>query len=208
MVRLRLKGQPAQRIAVFSSTSRLWQAPRPEAHRLVAPSREPLRRSCSTITAASCGLTPASWAARVRVAPRARAWVRRWRGPVASVLGATPAMPVLGATAPVAPALGALVLVLGPTAPVAPLLPGPELSPRPAVLLAAATATPSPGFCCGPPAQPAGPTTPAATSSTPFARRRRGHPSATRADFTKSVARSGTPPPPRSRPSPAARPQR
>lgn len=191
MVRLRLKGQPAQRIAVFSSTSRLWHAPRPEAHRLVAPSREPLRRSCSTITAASCGLTPASWAARVRVAPRARAWVRRWRGPVVSVLGATPAMPVLGATAPVAP-----------------LLPGPELSPRPAVLLAAATATPSPGFCCGPPAQPAGPTTPAATSSTPFARRRRGHPSATRADFTKSVARSGTPPPPRSRPSPAARPQR
>lgn len=168
MVRLRLKGQPAQRIAVFSSTSRLWHAPRPEAHRLVAPSREPLRRSCSTITAASCGLTPASWAARVRVAPRARAWVRRWRGPVASVLGATPAMPVLG-----------------PTAPVAPLLPGPELSPRPAALLAAA-----------------------ATSSTPFARRRRGQPSATRADFTKSVARSGTPPPPRSRPSPAARPQR
>lgn len=168
MVRLRLKGQPAQRIAVFSSTSRLWHAPRPEAHRLVAPSREPLRRSCSTITAASCGLTPASWAARVRVAPRARAWVRRWRGPVASVLGATPAMPVLG-----------------PTAPVAPLLPGPELSPRPAALLAAA-----------------------ATSSTPFAQRRRGQPSATRADFTKSVARSGTPPPPRSRPSPAARLQR
>lgn len=197
MVRLRLKGQPAQRIAVFSSTSRLWQAPRPEAHRLVAPSREPLRRSCSTITAASCGLTPASWAARVRVAPRARAWVRRWRGPVVSVLGAT---------APVAPALGALVLVLGPTAPVALLVPGPEPSPRPAALLAA-TATPSPGFW-GPPAQPAGPTTPAATSSTPFARRRRGQPSATRADFTKSVARSGTPPPPRSRPSPAARPQR
>lgn len=168
MVRLRLKGQPAQRIAVFSSTSRLWHAPRPEAHRLVAPSREPLRRSCSTITAASCGLTPASWAARVRVAPRARAWVRRWRGPVVSVLGATPAMPVLG-----------------PTAPVAPLLPGPELSPRPAALLAAA-----------------------ATSSTPFAQRRRGQPSATRADFTKSVARSGTPPPPRSRPSPAARLQR
>lgn len=168
MVRLRLKGQPAQRIAVFSSTSRLWHAPRPEAHRLVAPSREPLRRSCSTITAASCGLTPASWAARVRVAPRARAWVRRWRGPVASVLGATPAMPVLG-----------------PTAPVAPLLPGPELSPRPAALLAAA-----------------------ATSSTPFAQRKRGQPSATRADFTKSVARSGTPPPPRSRPSPAAHPQR
>ena len=206
MVRLRLKGQPAQRIAVFSSTSRLWHAPRPEAHRLVAPSREPLRRSCSTITAASCGLTPASWAARVRVAPRARAWVRRWRGPVVSVLGATPAMPVLGATAPVAPALGALVLVLGPTAPVALLVPGPEPSPRPAALLAAA-ATSSPGFW-GPPAQPAGPTTPAATSSTPFARRRRGHPSATRADFTKSVARSGTPPPPRSRPSPAARPQR
>lgn len=190
MVRLRLKGQPAQRIAVFSSTSRLWHAPRPEAHRLVAPSREPLRRSCSTITAASCGLTPASWAARVRVAPRARAWVRRWRGPVASVLGATPAMPVLG-----------------PTAPVAPLLPGPELSPRPAVLLAPATATPSPGFW-EPAAQPAGPTTPAATSSTPFAQRRRGQPSATRADFTKSVARSGTPPPPRSRPSPAARLQR
>lgn len=189
MVRLRLKGQPAQRIAVFSSTSRLWHAPRPEAHRLVAPSREPLRRSCSTITAASCGLTPASWAARVRVAPRARAWVRRWRGPVVSVLGATPAMPVLG-----------------PTAPVALLVPGPELSPRPAALLAA-TAAPSPGFW-GPPAQPAGPTTPAATSSTPFARRRRGQPSATRADFTKSVARSGTPPPPRSRPSPAARPQR
>ena len=176
MVRLRLKGQPAQRIAVFSSTSRLWHAPRPEAHRLVAPSREPLRRSCSTITAASCGLTPASWAARVRVAPRARAWVRRWRGPVVSVLGATPAMPVLGATAPVA--------------------------------LLAATATPSPGFCCGPPTRPAGPTTPAATSSTPFAQRRRGQPSATRADFTKSVARFGTPPPPRSRPSPAARPQR
>ena len=190
MVRLRLKGQPAQRIAVFSSTSRLWHAPRPEAHRLVAPSREPLRRSCSTITAASCGLTPASWAARVRVAPRARAWVRRWRGPVA------PALETL-----------ALVLVLGPTAPVALLVPGPELSPRPAALLAAAAATPSPGFW-GPPAQPAGPTTPAATSSTPFARRRRGHPSATRADFTKSVARSGTPPPPRSRPSPAARPQR
>ena len=196
MVRLRLKGQPAQRIAVFSSTSRLWHAPRPEAHRLVAPSREPLRRSCSTITAASCGLTPASWAARVRVAPRARAWVRRWRGPVA-------------------PALGALVLVLGPTAqvptlgataPVALLVPGPEPSPRPVALLAAAAA-PSPGFW-GPPAQPAGPTTPAATSSTPFAQRRRGHPSATRADFTKSVARSGTPPPPRSRPSPAARPQR
>ena len=189
MVRLRLKGQPAQRIAVFSSTSRLWHAPRPEAHRLVAPSREPLRRSCSTITAASCGLTPASWAARVRVAPRARAWVRRWRGPVA------PALETL-----------ALVLVLGPTAPVALLVPGPEPSPRPAALLAAA-ATSSPGFW-GPPAQPAGPTTPAATSSTPFARRRRGHPSATRADFTKSVARSGTPPPPRSRPSPAARPQR
>ena len=173
MVRLRLKGQPAQRIAVFSSTSRLWHAPRPEAHRLVAPSREPLRRSCSTITAASCGLTPASWAARVRVAPRARAWVRRWRGPVA-------------------PASGALVLVLGPTAPVA---------------LLAAAATPSPGFW-GPPAQPAGSTTPAATSSTPFAQRRRGQPSATRADLTKSVARSGTPPPPRSRPSPAAHPQR
>lgn len=189
MVRLRLKGQPAQRIAVFSSTSRLWHAPRPEAHRLVAPSREPLRRSCSTITAASCGLTPASWAARVRVAPRARAWVRRWRGPVVSVFEPTPVMPVLG-----------------PTAPVAPLLPGPELSPRPAALLAAAAA-PSPGFWV-PPAQPAGPTTPAATSSTPFARRRRGHPSATRADFTKSVARFGTPPPPRSRPSPAARPQR
>lgn len=204
MVRLRLKGQPAQRIAVFSSTSRLWHAPRPEAHRLVAPSREPLRRSCSTITAASCGLTPASWAARVRVAPRARAWVRRWRGPVVSVLGATPAMPVLGATAPVA------LLVPGPEPsprPVELLVPGPELSPRPAALLAAA-ATPSPGFCCGPPTRPAGPTTPAATSSTPFARRRRGHPSATRADFTKSVARSGTPPPPRSRPSPAARPQR
>lgn len=200
MVRLRLKGQPAQRIAVFSSTSRLWHAPRPEAHRLVAPSREPLRRSCSTITAASCGLTPASWAARVRVAPRARAWVRRWRGPVAPALETLALVLVLGPTASV-PTLGA-------TAPVAPLLPGPELSPRPAVLLAAATATPSPGFCCGPPAQPAGPTTPAATSSTPFARRRRGHPSATRADFTKSVARSGTPPPPRSRPSPAARPQR
>lgn len=184
MVRLRLKGQPAQRIAVFSSTSRLWHAPRPEAHRLVAPSREPLRRSCSTITAASCGLTPASWAARVRVAPRARAWVRRWRGPVA------PALETL-----------ALVLVLGPTASV------PTLgATAPAALLAAA-ATSSPGFW-GPPAQPAGPTTPAATSSTPFARRRRGHPSATRADFTKSVARSGTPPPPRSRPSPAARPQR
>ena len=204
MVRLRLKGQPAQRIAVFSSTSRLWQAPRPEAHRLVAPSREPLRRSCSTITAASCGLTPASWAARVRVAPRARAWVRRWRGPVA------PALETL-----------ALVLVLGPTAPVALLVPGPEPSPRPVALsaatatpsprlvalLLAAAAAPSPGFW-GPPAQPAGPTTPAATSSTPFARRRRGQPSATRADFTKSVARSGTPPPPRSRPSPAARPQR
>lgn len=189
MVRLRLKGQPAQRIAVFSSSSRLWHAPRPEAHRLVAPSREPLRRSCSTITAANCGLTPASWAARVRVAPRARAWVRRWRGPVVSVLGATPAMPVSGATAPVAL-----------------LVPGPEPSPR-LVALSAATATPSPGFW-GPPAQPAGPTTPAATSSTPFARRRRGQPSATRADFTKSVARSGTPPPPRSRPSPAARPQR
>ena len=185
MVRLRLKGQPAQRIAVFSSTSRLWHAPRPEAHRLVAPSREPLRRSCSTITAASCGLTPASWAARVRVAPRARAWVRRWRGPVAPALETLALVPVLGATAPVAPALGALVLVLGPTAPVALLVPGPEPSPRPAALLAAA-----------------------ATSSTPFARRRRGHPSATRADFTKSVARSGTPPPPRSRPSPAARPQR
>lgn len=166
MVRLRLKGQPAQRIAVFSSTSRLWHAPRPEAHRLVAPSREPLRRSCSTITAASCGLTPASWAARVRVAPRARAWVRRWRGPFA---------PILGSAGPVA--------------------------------LLAAAATSSPGFW-GPPAQPAGPTTPAATSSTPFAQRRRGQPSATRADFTKSVARSGTPPPPRSRPSPAARPQR
>lgn len=204
MVRLRLKGQPAQRIAVFSSTSRLWHAPRPEAHRLVAPSREPLRRSCSTITAASCGLTPASWAARVRVAPRARAWVRRWRGPVA------PALETL-----------ALVLVLGPTAPVALLVPGPEPSPRPVALsaatatpsprlvalLLAAAAAPSPGFW-GPPAQPAGPTTPAATSSTPFARRRRGQPSATRADFTKSVARSGTPPPPRSRPSPAARPQR
>lgn len=189
MVRLRLKGQPAQRIAVFSSTSRLWHAPRPEAHRLVAPSREPLRRSCSTITAASCGLTPASWAARVRVAPRARAWVRRWRGPVVPALGPTAAMPVLGATAPVAL-----------------LVPGPEPSPRPVALLAAA-ATPSPGFW-GPPAQPAGPTTPAATSSTPFAQRRRGQPSATRADFTKSVARSGTPPPPRSRPSPAARPQR
>lgn len=184
MVRLRLKGQPAQRIAVFSSTSRLWHAPRPEAHRLVAPSREPLRRSCSTITAASCGLTPASWAARVRVAPRARAWVRRWRGPVA------PALETL-----------ALVLVLGPTASV------PTLGATAPVALLAATATPSPGFW-GPPAQPAGPTTPAATSSTPFARRRRGQPSATRADFTKSVARSGTPPPPRSRPSPAARPQR
>lgn len=182
MVRLRLKGQPAQRIAVFSSTSRLWHAPRPEAHRLVAPSREPLRRSCSTITAASCGLTPASWAARVRVAPRARAWVRRWRGPVA-------------------PALGALVLVLGPTASV------PTLGATAPVALLAATATPSPGFW-EPPTRPAGPTTPAATSSTPFARRRRGQPSATRADFTKSVARSGTPPPPRSRPSPAARPQR
>ena len=196
MVRLRLKGQPAQRIAVFSSTSRLWHAPRPEAHRLVAPSREPLRRSCSTITAASCGLTPASWAARVRVAPRARAWVRRWRGPVA------PALETL-----------ALVLVLGPTAPVALLVPGPEPSPRPVALsaatatpsprlvalLLAAAAAPSPGFW-GPPAQPAGPTTPAATSSTPFAQRKRGQPSATRADFTKSVARSGTPPPPRSRP--------
>lgn len=199
MVRLRLKGQPAQRIAVFSSTSRLWQAPRPEAHRLVAPSREPLRRSCSTITAASCGLTPASWAARVRVAPRARAWVRRWRGPVAPALETLALVLVLGPTASV-PTLGA-------TAPVALLVPGPELSPRPAALLAA-TAAPSPGFCCGPPTRPAGPTTPAATSSTPFARRRRGHPSATRADFTKSVARSGTPPPPRSRPSPAARPQR
>ena len=207
MVRLRLKGQPAQRIAVFSSTSRLWHAPRPEAHRLVAPSREPLRRSCSTITAASCGLTPASWAARVRVAPRARAWVRRWRGPVASVLGATPAMPALGATAPVAPALGALVLVLGATAPVALLAATATPSPRLVALLLAAAVAPSPGFW-GPPAQPAGPTTPAATSSTPFARRRRGQPSATRADFTKSVARSGTPPPPRSRPSPAARPQR
>lgn len=184
MVRLRLKGQPAQRIAVFSSTSRLWHAPRPEAHRLVAPSREPLRRSCSTITAASCGLTPASWAARVRVAPRARAWVRRWRGPVA------PALETL-----------ALVLVLGPTASV------PTLGATAPVALLAATATPSPGFW-GPPARPAGPTTPAATSSTPFAQRRRGQPSATRADFTKSVARSGTPPPPRSRPSPAARPQR
>lgn len=206
MVRLRLKGQPAQRIAVFSSTSRLWHAPRPEAHRLVAPSKEPLRRSCSTITAASCGLTPASWAARVRVAPRARAWVRRWRGPVAPVFEPTPAMPALGALVLV---LGptASVPTLGPTAPVALLVPGPEPSPR-LVALSAATATPSPGFCCGPPAQPAGPTTPAATSSTPFARRRRGHPSATRADFTKSVARSGTPPPPRSRPSPAARPQR
>lgn len=181
MVRLRLKGQPAQRIAVFSSTSRLWHAPRPEAHRLVAPNKEPLRRSCSTITAASCGLTPASWAARVRVAPRARAWVRRWRGPVASVLGATASVPTLG-----------------PTAPVALLVPGPEPSPRPVELLAAA-ATPSPGFW-GPPAQPAGPTTPAATSSTPFAQRKRGQPSATRADLTKSVARSGTPPPPRSRP--------
>ena len=177
MVRLRLKGQPAQRIAVFSSTSRLWHAPRPEAHRLVAPSREPLRRSCSTITAASCGLTPASWAARVRVAPRARAWVRRWRGPVAPALETLALVLVLGPTASV-PTLGA-------TAPVAPLLPGPELSPRPAALLAAA-----------------------ATSSTPFAQRRRGQPSATRADFTKSVARSGTPPPPRSRPSPAARLQR
>ena len=199
MVRLRLKGQPAQRIAVFSSTSRLWHAPRPEAHRLVAPSREPLRRSCSTITAASCGLTPASWAARVRVAPRARAWVRRWRGPVAPALETLALVLVLGPTASV-PTLGA-------TAPVALLVPGPELSPRPVALLAA-TATPSPGFCCGPPTRPAGPTTPAATSSTPFARRRRGQPSATRADFTKSVARSGTPPPPRSRPSPAARPQR
>ena len=139
MVRLRLKGQPAQRIAVFSSTSRLWHAPRPEAHRLVAPSREPLRRSCSTITAASCGLTPASWAARVRVAPRARAWVRRWRGPVAPVLGATPAMPVLGATAPVAL-----------------LVPGPEPSPR-LVALSAAAATSSPGFW-DPPTRPAGPT--------------------------------------------------
>lgn len=198
MVRLRLKGQPAQRIAVFSSTSRLWHAPRPEAHRLVAPSREPLRRSCSTITAASCGLTPASWAARVRVAPRARAWVRRWRGPVAPALETLALVLVLGPTASV-PTLGA-------TAPVALLVPGPEPSPRPVALLAAA-ATSSPGFW-GPPAQPAGPTTPAATSSTPFARRRRGHPSATRADFTKSVARSGTPPPPRSRPSPAARPQR
>lgn len=197
MVRLRLKGQPAQRIAVFSSTSRLWHAPRPEAHRLVAPSREPLRRSCSTITAASCGLTPASWAARVRVAPRARAWVRRWRGPVAPALGAL--VLVLGPTAPVP--------VLGATAPVALLVPGPEPSPRLVALLLAAAAAPSPGFW-GPPAQPAGPTTPAATSSTPFARRRRGQPSATRADFTKSVARSGTPPPPRSRPSPAARPQR
>lgn len=184
MVRLRLKGQPAQRIAVFSSTSRLWHAPRPEAHRLVAPSREPLRRSCSTITAASCGLTPASWAARVRVAPRARAWVRRWRGPVA------PALETL-----------ALVLVLGTTASV------PTLGATAPVALLAAAAAPSPGFW-GPPAQPAGLTTPAATSSTPFAQRRRGHPSATRADFTKSVARSGTPPPPRSRPSPAARPQR
>lgn len=201
MVRLRLKGQPAQRIAVFSSTSRLWHAPRPEAHRLVAPSREPLRRSCSTITAASCGLTPASWAARVRVAPRARAWVRRWRGPVAPALGAL--VLVLGPTAPVAPALEtlALVLVLGTTASV------PTLGATAPVALLAAAAAPSPGFW-GPPAQPAGPTTPAATSSTPFAQRRRGHPSATRADFTKSVARSGTPPPPRSRPSPAARPQR
>ena len=177
MVRLRLKGQPAQRIAVFSSTSRLWHAPRPEAHRLVAPSREPLRRSCSTITAASCGLTPASWAARVRVAPRARAWVRRWRGPLASVLGSTPLASIFDSTAP------------GTSVP-----------------LTAAT-TPSLAFW-GPPPGPAGPTTPAATSSTPFAQRRRGHPSATRADFTKSVARSGTPPPPRSRPSPAARPQR
>lgn len=200
MVRLRLKGQPAQRIAVFSSTSRLWHAPRPEAHRLVAPSREPLRRSCSTITAASCGLTPASWAARVRVAPRARAWVRRWRGPVAPALETLALVLVLGPTASV-PTLGA-------TAPVALLVPGPEPSPRLVALLLAATATPSPGFCCGPPTRPAGPTTPAATSSTPFARRRRGQPSATRADFTKSVARSGTPPPPRSRPSPAARPQR
>lgn len=199
MVRLRLKGQPAQRIAVFSSTSRLWQAPRPEAHRLVAPSREPLRRSCSTITAASCGLTPASWAARVRVAPRARAWVRRWRGPVAPALETLALVLVLGPTAS--------VLALGPTAPVALLVPGPEPSPRLVALLLAAAAAPSPGFW-GPPAQPAGPTTPAATSSTPFARRRRGQPSATRADFTKSVARSGTPPPPRSRPSPAARPQR
>lgn len=199
MVRLRLKGQPAQRIAVFSSTSRLWHAPRPEAHRLVAPSREPLRRSCSTITAASCGLTPASWAARVRVAPRARAWVRRWRGPVAPALETLALVLVLGPTASV-PTLGA-------TAPVALLVPGPEPSPR-LVALAAAAATPSPGFCCGPPTRPAGPTTPAATSSTPFAQRRRGQPSATRADFTKSVARSGTPPPPRSRPSPAAHPQR
>ena len=199
MVRLRLKGQPAQRIAVFSSTSRLWHAPRPEAHRLVAPSREPLRRSCSTITAASCGLTPASWAARVRVAPRARAWVRRWRGPVAPALETLALVLVLGPTAS--------VLALGPTAPVALLVPGPEPSPRLVALLLAAAAAPSPGFW-GPPAQPAGPTTPAATSSTPFARRRRGQPSATRADFTKSVARSGTPPPPRSRPSPAARPQR
>lgn len=190
MVRLRLKGQPAQRIAVFSSTSRLWHAPRPEAHRLVAPSREPLRRSCSTITAASCGLTPASWAARVRVAPRARAWVRRWRGPVAPALETLALMLVLGPTASVP--------TLGPTAPVALLVPGPEPSPRPVELLAAA-ATSSPGFW-GPSAQPAGPTTPAATSSTPFAQRKRGQPSATRADFTKSVARSGTPPPPRSRP--------
>lgn len=199
MVRLRLKGQPAQRIAVFSSTSRLWHAPRPEAHRLVAPSREPLRRSCSTITAASCGLTPASWAARVRVAPRARAWVRRWRGPVASALETLALVLVLGPTASV-PTLGA-------TAPVALLAATATPSPRLVALLLAASAAPSPGFW-GPPAQPAGPTTPAATSSTPFARRRRGQPSATRADFTKSVARSGTPPPPRSRPSPAARPQR
>lgn len=199
MVRLRLKGQPAQRIAVFSSTSRLWHAPRPEAHRLVAPSREPLRRSCSTITAASCGLTPASWAARVRVAPRARAWVRRWRGPVAPALETLALVLVLGPTASV-PTLGA-------TAPVALLAATATPSPRLVALLLAAAAAPSPGFW-GPPAQPAGPTTPAATSSTPFARRRRGQPSATRADFTKSVARSGTPPPPRSRPSPAARPQR
>lgn len=199
MVRLRLKGQPAQRIAVFSSTSRLWHAPRPEAHRLVAPSREPLRRSCSTITAASCGLTPASWAARVRVAPRARAWVRRWRGPVAPALETLALVLVLGPTASV-PTLGA-------TAPVALLAATATPSPRLVALLLAAAVAPSPGFW-GPPAQPAGPTTPAATSSTPFARRRRGQPSATRADFTKSVARSGTPPPPRSRPSPAARPQR
>ena len=199
MVRLRLKGQPAQRIAVFSSTSRLWHAPRPEAHRLVAPSREPLRRSCSTITAASCGLTPASWAARVRVAPRARAWVRRWRGPVAPALETLALVLVLGPTASV-PTLGA-------TAPVALLAATATPSPRLVALLLAAAAAPSPGFW-GPPAQPAGPTTPAATSSTPFAQRRRGQPSATRADFTKSVARSGTPPPPRSRPSPAARLQR